>query len=59
MDTLAAAYAANGLFSEAVETQNKAISRLKEKKAKDDVISDYNKRLELYKNKRSLYLSNY
>jgi eukaryotic-like serine/threonine-protein kinase len=44
LDTLAAAYAENGQFAEAIDAQNKAISLLVSEKAK----TDFQKRLSLY-----------
>jgi tetratricopeptide (TPR) repeat protein len=47
LDTLAAAYAENGLFDKAVETQTKAIEKLPASEARD-LRSQLQRRLELY-----------
>ena len=49
LDTLAAAYAQNGEFSKAVETEKKAIELAKETDSSQDRIDTYTKCLKLYK----------
>lgn len=48
LDTLAAAYAANGLFEKAIRTQEDAIEKLADKGA-IDLVASFRERLELYK----------
>ena len=48
LDTLAAAYAESGQFTNAVSVQKDAIDLLTEKKAEKKVIDDYTTRLRLY-----------
>jgi tetratricopeptide (TPR) repeat protein len=48
VDTLAAAYADNGQFGKAVETQKKAIKLFKAEKADADVIKDVEQRIRLF-----------
>lgn len=49
LDTLAAAYAQNGEFSKAVDTEQKAIEIAKESDSSQDSINTYTKCLKLYK----------
>ena len=48
LDTLAAAYAAAGKFSEAIETAEKAV-RLAEQTGRKDLVGEIQGRLQLYK----------
>lgn len=58
VDTLAASYAAAGLFEEAAQTQQQAINLIDslgwEQSRKDKEISDFKERLSLYKNEQAL-----
>jgi len=49
LDTLAAAYAEAQMFKQAVKTQEKAIARLQQADKKEEVIADFQKRLESYR----------